>query len=318
MRKRDESILIIGGSGFIGANLTRTLLRNYSNIHIIIKDNYNLWRLSDIGSQLHIYICDILDQKKLTKLVKKINPYAIINLATYTKYRDQKDFEKMIDVNIRGLAHLLKASRTIPYKIFVNTGSSSEYGNKSKPMKETDALNPISFYAATKASGTYLCSAFSREFKKSIVTLRPFSVYGPYEMPDRFIPTITKALIKGLPIKVTGGKERRDFIYIDDVVSAYIHALKKGAKLAGEVINIGTGKEYTNDEVIKILFTVAQKKVPIKKGAFPTRLWDSNHWIADRKKAQKLLGWKPKKSLKEGLLATYTWFEKNISLYEEK
>lgn len=213
----------------------------------------------------------------------------------------------MIDLNIQGTFNLLLASKDINYDIFINTGSSSEYGLKSKPMKENDLLEPVSFYAATKASATLLCQVFAKEFKKPIVTFRPFSVYGPYEEKSRFMPTIVKALIKGKSINLTPGKQRRDFIYIDDVVDIYIKAMRTRKNLAGQILNIGTGKQYSNDETVKILFKAVGQKVSVKKGAFPKRLWDTPYWVADISKTTKLLKWKPRFGLKEGLRKTYFW-----------
>ena len=218
--RHGNTILITGGSGFVGANLARKLLGLGHEVHIISKKSSDLWRLRDIKNNIHIHNTDILDRKKLEPLMKRVSPTAIFHLATYSSYRDQKDAEQIMDVSIKGTLNLLYSTLDLDYKIFVNTGSSSEYGFKSRPMKETDLLEPISFYASAKAAQTLLCQAFSFEYKKPIVTMRPFSVYGPYEQKDRFIPTILRSLINKKPIKLTPGKQRRDFIFIDDLVEA--------------------------------------------------------------------------------------------------
>ena len=260
--------------------------------------------------QLGIYKTDLLNKQCLKKALTKIKPFGIIHLAAYRKYRNQEEFEQMVEADIRGTLNLLIASKEIDYDILINTGSSSEYGIKSKPMKETDLLEPISFYAATKASSTLLCQAFSREYDKPIVTLRPFSTYGPYEETDRFVPTVMKSIIENKPIKLTPGCQRRDFTYVSDIVEAYIKTVKKGKVLSGQILNIGTGIEHTNDEVVKILFKIAGKKVKIEKGAYHTRIWDTKHWVADITKTKRLLNWAPKFKLEEGLRQTYLWYKK--------
>ncbi len=309
-----RSILITGGAGFIGANLTKKLINSGYNIDLTLRKSSNLWRIKDILDKVKIHYVDLLDKNKLTKIVKKINPIFIIHLATYSDYRNEADVEKMTDVNIKGTLNLLHASKNIGYKMFVNTGSSSEYGTKNKPMRESELTEPISFYAATKTSATLLCQVFAREYKKPIVTLRPFSVYGPLEENKRFIPTIIKAVIKNKAIKLTPGNQRRDFIYIDDIVDIYIKTIFQGKKLSGQILNMGTGLEYTNDEVVKILFEIAGKKVKIEKGTFPKRLWDTSHWVTDISKIKKYLKWKPKFSLEDGLKKTYDW---NLSSHEK-
>lgn len=303
-----DSVLITGGAGFIGSNIVRKLLQKKYNLNLILKKTTNLWRIRDVLSELKIYEGDLLDKESLKKIVHKIRPSIIIHLATFSDYRNQEDFEQMVNVNMIGTMNLLLASREIDYQIFVNTGSSSEYGFKDKPMNEKEILEPISFYAATKASATLLCQTFSREYKKPIATLRPFSVYGPYEDQGRFIPTIIRSVLEKKPIRLTPGNQRRDFIYIDDVADIYMKTIKNRKKLSGQILNVGTGIEYSNDDVVNTLFKAVGKKVPIQKGDFPLRIWDNPHWVADISKIKKNLNWKPKYSLEEGLKKTYQWF----------
>lgn len=304
-----KNVLITGGAGFIGANLIRELLRLNYAVNLILKKSTDLWRIRDILNKVKIHNVDLLNKNMLSKTVNKINPNFIIHLATYGDYRKQADVEKMINVNIEGTLNLLLASKNIDYELFINTGSSSEYGIKNKPMKEKDFLEPISFYAATKISATYLCQVFAKEYAKSIVTLRPFSAYGFYEEKSRFIPTIIKAIIENKPIKLTPGNQRRDFIYVKDIVNIYLKTLSYGKKLSGQILNMGTGIEYTNDEVVRALFKITGKKVKIKKGAFPVRIWDTSHWVADISKTKKLLNWSPSFTLEKGLRETYRWYK---------
>ena len=302
-------VLITGGAGFIGANLARRLLDLGYEVNLILKDSTNIWRLENILSKLNIYKTNLLDREKLEEIIREIHPAIIFHLASYANYRDQKESIEMAEVNIKGTLNLLMATRHIDYKIFVNTGSSSEYGIKNTRMTESDMLQPVSFYGSTKASATLLSLAFAKEYKKPIVVLRPFSVYGTYEDKNRFIPTIIRSLIQGRSIKITSGRQRRDFIFIDDVVDIYLRTISKGKKLAGQILNMGTGKEHENDEVVKLLFKVAGKKVIVEKGAFAKRLWDNPHWVADISKAKKMLKWTPKYSLAEGLEKTYLWLK---------
>lgn len=304
-----KSVLVTGGAGFIGANLIRELLEQKYEVNLILKKSTDIWRIKDILDRVGIYNVGLLNKQQLIKIVNKINPTFIIHLATYSNYRNQADVEEMIDININGTLNLLLASKNVNYELLINTGSSSEYGIKQKPMKENNLLEPISFYAATKASATLLCKVFAKEYQKPIATLRPFSVYGPYEEEKRFIPTIVKAIINNKTIKLTSGTERRDFIYVKDVVDIYIKAFSKGKKLSGQILNMGTGIEYSNDEVVKTLFKVIGKKVKIEKGAFPKRLWDTSHWVADIHKTKKSLNWAPKFTLKQGLKKTYRWYK---------
>lgn len=309
------NILVTGAAGFIGANLVRSLIEKNAQIHIIQKPSSDFWRLEDCKSKLIFHQEQLSDRKKLAKLLQKIHPEVIYHLAAHGSYPGQTDVDKMVASNILGTLNLLFALKDVNYRCLVNTGSSSEYGIKSKPMQEKDVCQPLTFYGATKLSTTVLCQVFAKIFHKPIVTFRPFSVYGPYEKESRFIPTIIRSLIKKKPIRLTSGTIRRDFIYVEDVVNAYLKAPDRIDKLKGNICNIGTGKEHTNDEVVKILFQITKREVPVKKGAFPPRMWDTTHWRADILRTRKLLGWQPRFSLKKGLNKMFKWFLINQSLY---
>lgn len=305
--KYDKTVFITGAGGFVGANLTRKLCSLGLNVHIIVKPESNLWRLEDIKNKITIHKGNLLNKKTLSTLLPKIKPNIIYHLAAHGAYSLQNNAEEIIRVNILGTTNLLDATKNIDYDSLVITGTSSEYGFKKDPMKEDDILEPTSFYAASKASTTLLAQVFAREYKKPINILRPFSVYGPYEEETRFIPTIINALHQGKDISLTSGTQRRDFIYIDDVIDAYLLFLSKKFP-EGEVFNLGTGKEYTNGEIVKMLFKVTGIKTNIKKGKYPKRKWDSSHWVADISKSKRQLKWKPKVALEEGLKKTYKWW----------
>lgn len=310
-----KSVFITGASGFVGANVTRELLKRNYDVHVLNRTKKLSWRLKDIKDFITIHNGDITDFKSLKKSLSKIQPDYIIHLAAYGAYHYQTELDKIIEVNIEGTKNLLDASKDIPYKCFINTGSSSEYGFKDKPMKETDFCDPVSYYAATKLAATQICKIFSQQNNKPIITLRLFSVFGPYEEPTRFIPTISKSLITKETIKLTPGNQRRDFIYVDDVSDAYLKTLSLNKKIQGEIFNIGTGKEYSNDEVVQKLFEAVKDKTKIEKGAYPKRTWDTPHWRANISKTKKQLQWKPMHSFEKGLRKNYSWFQKNLNIY---
>ncbi len=311
LEKKD--VLITGAAGFIGASLTRKLIKEGSRIHILIKKTTNTWRVKDILDRVVTHNVDLNNLEGLQKLTKKIKPKVIFHLSAHGNYPSQEDLHEMIKTNITGTANLLLSLADINYECFVNTGTSSEYGFKEKPMKETDLLEPVSYYAATKASASLICQVFAKEFKKPIVTLRPFSVYGPWEEGSRLIPTVINSILKDKQINLTAGKEKRDFIYIDDLVDAYLKAARTG--LSGEIINIGSGKQFSTREVVEIITSLIKKGAKINYGAYKPRIWDTDFWLADKRKAKKLLGWKPKFNIKEGLTQTIKWFEQNLKYY---
>ncbi|MDE2025336.1 MAG: NAD-dependent epimerase/dehydratase family protein [Patescibacteria group bacterium] len=314
---KSPTIFITGASGFVGANIARACIKKGYQVHILLRDKKHIWRLEQILPKLTVHQGSLLDQSSLKRIFRKIQPEFIFHLAANGAYSTQNDLEKIIATNIEGTKNLLLASADIPYSCFVNTGTSSEYGFKNKPMKETDSCNPVSYYAFTKLAATQMCKIFAVQHNKPIITFRLFSAYGPFEEPARFVPTIVKNLFTKAPIQLTPGKQRRDFVYITDVVNAYLSIIKRTPKLQGEIINLGTGREYTNDEVVHHLFKVTKEKTPVEKGTFPKRTWDTSHWVASRVKAAKLLDWKPKFTLDKGLADMYAWYAKNRHYYEK-
>jgi nucleoside-diphosphate-sugar epimerase len=302
--------LITGASGFIGSCLLRRLTAQNENVHILLRRNSDLWRIKDILCRTNIHFDDLSEPERLTKLVNKIKPTVIYHLATYGAYSIQNHADLCIKTNISGTWNLLKATANIDYELFVNTGSSSEYGFKKTAMNEKDCLRPASYYAVTKSSQTMLCSYFANENKKPIVTLRPFSVYGPFEDANRFIPTLLRSLYHCKKIDLVDPHISRDWIYIDDMVNAYI-LIDKLKKYGGEIFNIGTATQRTIKEVVNLAVKVTGKSADFRWEKMKNRRWDTNYWLADITKAKKLLNWSPQFTLRQGLFLTWDWLNKH-------
>lgn len=311
-----KSILVTGGSGFIGANLVRALIREKHDVHIVTRTTSNLWRLHEVQRVIRIHKTDYTDSDGIRRIVSKIKPTLIYHLAAFGNYHTQRDLYTMIHSNILFTAYLLTALQTTAYELFVYLGSSSEYGFKTTPMKESDVLEPNSFYAATKACATYISQVYAKLYKKPIVVVRPFSVYGPFEETTRLIPTVILSCLKNRAILATNGDEMRDFIYVGDLVDSLlmIHKLKK---LPGEIINIGSGKQYSTREIVTTIHALLKSKSIIKWGTYPSHYWDTSFWQADTTVARKKLGWTARYALKKGLTETIEWFKKHNYNYEK-
>lgn len=194
-------------------------------------------------------------------------------------------------------------------KLFINFGSSSEYGIKNKPMSETDVLEPVGPYAVSKAMCTLLAAELGRHYKKNVVTVRPFSVYGHGEADHRFIPTVCRSLVRKEPMCVSSG-EAHDWIFIDDFCDAVEIVIALNIDECPLILNIGTGYQRTNSQIIAELEDISGRLV---EGAEKETI--ANMWCADNARLEKM-GWKqthfiePKQDNQaSGLAKTYEYYK---------
>ncbi|MBL7131094.1 MAG: NAD-dependent epimerase/dehydratase family protein, partial [Candidatus Omnitrophica bacterium] len=240
---REKKVFITGATSFIGSHLVRRLVSEGADVHVLIRSSKNLYRLRDVSSSLKCWKGDIRDRVALKKLMKRLSPQVIFHLASFGVRPGQSDLSKLAEINIQGLVNILSSLEERDFEYFIYSGTSAEYGPSGIPMAENQVLNPVTLYGATKAAGTLLTQAFGRFHHKKVLVLRPFYVYGPDEGPARFVSTVIRTGLAGRQLKLTALSEKRDFIYVDDVIDAYILATTKNLG-THTVLNIGTGKEY--------------------------------------------------------------------------
>ncbi|RZD37996.1 MAG: hypothetical protein CXT78_15420 [Thaumarchaeota archaeon] len=202
---------------------------------------------------------------------------------------------------------------------FINIGSSSEYGPKTKPMKETDLANPIFPYGITKLTQTNFARYFFIKYGLPSVTLRLFSVYGPLEEPGRLVYDIMTHILENKVLKLASKKVKRDFIFVDDVIDA-IKKTSNTSNNEGEIFNVGSGKDHSIEDVIKIVQSKLKKDLTVSWGNVEKqRIFETNNpWIADISKIKKELKWNPKIDLEKGLFKTFEWYKKNMYVYKSK
>jgi nucleoside-diphosphate-sugar epimerase len=286
--------------------LARRLLALGHEVHALLKGTSDRWRLAGIARSLAQHDLDLRDEEGLRSLLLRIKPDVIYHLAAHGAYPFQTDADAVIQTNILGTWNLLKASSSIDYEAFVNTGSSSEYGWKDFAMRETDLLEPNSYYSVAKCAQTLLCQHFAKTHRKPVATFRLFSVYGPWEEPSRLIPTLVRRCLDGQELELVPPETARDFVFVDDVVDAYLR-LPELAKLGGEILNIGTGVQSTIKDVVSAVLAETHSNVACHWGRMKPRIWDSTIWVADITKSGRLLRWRPETTLERGIARTVAW-----------
>ncbi len=312
-----HKFFITGATGYIGSNIVRELIRQRKQVSIIVRDKKLNWRLHDIAQDIDIYECDIQDVK-LHEIVDKIKPDYVFHLASYGNLPNEDEIYKMIDVNLKGTINLLNAVKKIPFKLFINSGSCAEYGVKKEDMSETDILEPINNTGVIKSVITLYCQKEAVRNNLPIINFRLFTPYGYFEGKNRVVPDVALSALEGRPIKVSSPAHVRDFIFIEDVVRAYIIATKI-LHNPGEIYNIGSGRQYSIGDIVRSILEITKSKSNVEWGAVKKqeRYIEPVKWQADISKAKKILRWKPKNTIDSGLQKTIQWFKQHKDLYNQ-
>lgn len=318
INKLQGPIVVFGAGGFIGASLFHTISKYRDDCFAVTHNKDIPYRLHDVSLEKILH-ANVTDKHSLEIIFNKYSFSTIFNLSTYGAFAFQNETDKIFETNIIGLMNLISIAEQHGFTAFVQGGSSSEYGLNSKAPKETDELRPNSDYAVSKIASAYYLKYLGEVKWLPVIQLRYYSIYGPYEAQDRLIPALIKnGLQKRYPTLVNPDISR-DYVYIDDAIEATILAASKGIeKNRGECINIASGKKTTIKELvdeIKILCSIPTEPI---WGNMPNRKWDLTEWYGDASLAEKILGWKTRTSLKEGLKKELQWQQNFVQLPSKK
>jgi len=306
-----KEVLVTGGTGFVGANLVRRLLLDDHHVHLVVRPGYHKWRIEEIKADLIIHEIDLLNLQQLTSEIQRIKPEWVFHLATNGAYSWQNDSTHIMSTNVAGTVNFVDACVKAGFEKLVYTGSSSEYGLKSHAPAENEWLDPNSLYAVTKAFGTQYCRYVALSKGIDVYSLRLYSVYGPFEEPGRFIPRlIIEGIEKKLP-PLVDPKVARDFIYVDDVIDAYLQLAGSADIKPGTVFNVGTGKQTTIEDAVRVSMEVFGFTCEPQWGKYASRSWDTETWQANNSHIKNELGWQPKFSFERGFRKTLDWFMAN-------
>lgn len=308
--------LVTGAAGFVGACLARRLLDDGVETHLAARPETDRWRLSDLDAPVHDV--DITEPESTDRLVRETRPDWIFHLAAHGAYSTQRDFRRMLDVNLRGTMNLLGSASQRGVEAFVHTGSSSEYGYVDHPPREDEPAIPRSHYAVTKLAASLHARAFAREHQLPVTILRLYSVYGPFEEPTRLIPVLAVRGLGGELPPLVDPDVARDFVYVDDVTEAYLVVARTGtAAVPGTIYNVGSGRQTTIREAVE----VARKELAISDvpsfGTMTNRDWDTTSWVANPKAIEGALGWRARTSFEAGFARFVTWLREDADRLQE-
>lgn len=300
--KLQGPVLVTGANGFIGASFLRAL----SGIRDDVIGTYRNtpgWRLSDV-QQHNLKKCDLRDGESVKKVVDQIRPKTVFHFAAYGAYSNQLNPTLIYGTNLGGTSNLLTClSETVGNEaVIVSAGTSSEYGKISKGPREDSVCEPNSDYSVSKLLQTELLERFSKLHQIPAVTLRLYSVYGDLEEPTRLFPTAVRAGRAGTFPPFVDPTISRDFVYISDVIDAFLRAALNAPRLRpGEIINIGTGRQTTIAEFASLLKAEFRLPKDPSFSTMPNRRWDLEEWSSNSQKAIEAIGWEASTTLEQGM-----------------
>lgn len=262
-----ERLFLIGGSGFIGKNLVRCLHEKY-DISIFDKfiDEAYFAQYPEVKRTL-------MELDKELIPVEVESPDYIINLASIvTAERDMGLFDSMIASNLKVLLNLYERFKDDEQlKLFIQFGSSEEYGNDGSPFTETMREVPNSPYALVKQLTTNTAMMLHRNYAFPIMVVRPGNLFGPFQGKNKFIPYVIECLKKGDPLNVTPCEQKRDFIYASDFAWCIGELISNYKKCIGEIVNVASGESISLKSIIETCKVVIGKDAKINYGALPYR-----------------------------------------------
>ena len=307
VRRLQGPILVLGASGFLGANLLRTLLAHRDDVYGTVFHT-PAWRLEGVPERNAIVV-DLLVDSNRDDLLDRLNPRTVFNCVGYGGYSFEAESDLIYETNFNLTAKLLSRLATLNITCYVHSGSSSEYGDAAAGPKEDDLPQPNSEYAVAKVSCANLLRLYGKKKSFPCANLRLFSVYGPYEDASRLVPTLVRCGLEGKFPPFVSGAISRDLVYVDDVSEAYVDAaLNLREPFFGDSFNVGSGHKTTIADVAKAaaeLFSIPGQPA---FGTMEQRKWDIVYWFSDQKKTGEVLRWQARTDLREGLRKTADWY----------
>jgi UDP-glucose 4-epimerase len=302
-----KRVIVTGAAGFVGANVARRLLAEGLEPFLLTLPSSDPWRLAELNGDAPRVGVDLADRDAVMRVVGDVKPDWVLHLAAHGGYSWQTDAGAILRSNVVGTANLLAACRRSGVESFVNTGSSSEYGLKDHAPSEDEPVEPNSIYAAAKAAATMLCEQAAAGDGINVSTLRLYSTYGPWEDPNRLVPALAVEGLRGAFPPLVAPETARDFVWVGDVVDAYLLAARTTHGEPGAIYNVGTGVQTTVGEAADVARTVLGIEASPKWESMPARSWDTDRWVADSGKIRNRLGWLPTRGFREGFAEFAEW-----------
>ena len=298
-------VLITGAAGFLGSHLVPRLIEEGAEVCVLDQPDARRWGLlerTDLAATLRADVRTLAEPAH-DGVLGDVD--VIFHLAAVGVTGEVGDVRQLVAGNVDGTLAVLLAAQRLGGRV-VYCGSCFEYGSGERWSE--DALPaPTTEYGAAKAAAWLLANAFARRTGLEVVSLRPFTMYGPMEPPGRLVPSVVRHALAGRAIDLTPGDQRRDFLFVDDAVDAFVAAATTDAAVGG-TFNLCSGTPVTVREVVTRVLQCTGSRSEARFGALAYRPTELAVLSGDPTRAAQVLGWRARVSLEDGLSRTIAWF----------
>ncbi|MGH9632914.1 MAG: NAD-dependent epimerase/dehydratase family protein [Bryobacteraceae bacterium] len=303
---QNQRAAVIGATGFIGSHLTERLVAEGNEVLAIAQSRRHLDALAGVEGQCEFRTCDVTDPDSLAEILEAFRPRYVFHLAAHPDGPESiQQIETCVRVNALGVINALNAANQAGCEVFAFADSAKVYGNSGVPHKTEHLPNPICSYAVAKTAAWQLCKLVAALSGMQVVGLRLTFVYGPRQNWN-LIRYVQQCATAGQQVKVQGGSQTRDPLYIDDAIDAFLLAATQRVAY-GHSIPIGGGQEMKVLELCRAVLRAMGEELPVVANAEQPRLTEIWRSACDNTDAKLLLNWSPRTTLMEGLTRTIRW-----------
>ena len=289
-----KKVLLTGAGGFVGANFLRHAVESEFSIFKVFHSK--LFSQNDPKT----IFCDLKNESHVSKIFELVNPEIILHFAESSKSEIHIGNQEIGLIHSNLIAHAQSSSNL---KSFIFLGSCDEYGDSPSPYAESGVTKPLNAYGKSKLRVTEKLQFLHSNGSLPSIVLRPSIVYGPGQAGNMLIPNLFFHLKNRLEIKMTGGDQFRDFLYIDDLIELLILLINDPVKYNGEILNVGFGSSIKVVDVINLVTKIIGNKSRdlISMGAIPYRKDEVFDYFVNIEKVRRMMKWSPKTSNYAGL-----------------
>jgi nucleoside-diphosphate-sugar epimerase len=305
-------VLVTGASGFLGAHLVAALAGRGHCVTAMVRAGSDLGRLRRLAPDVTPATCGLGDHDRLTEVFAEASPETVYHLAGDTGVRhfdgDWEVVDRALEANVTGALNVVRAAIAVgSVRRIIRTGGLEEYGGGASPSGEEQREAPASPYSASQVTVTHWFTMLQAHTEVMLTTLRPALIYGPEQAVDFLIPALIRSLSAGDRFAMGDGAQRRDLLYVDDMIRAFLLAGGRD-DLHGALVNIASGEGVQMADVARTLARMLRAEDRLDIGARPPRAMDLDEVSGRNELAAARLDWRPEVALEDGLARTLAWY----------